>query len=124
MILEPKVRALQTCRVFYREVISRGLGAFRARAQRRLEEGEIKRDTLIRFPQLIVAPALTAIMWKSNIRASSSRDFRRQALIQAHIESLFDREERPSGGSDGLLFPLLLALAACGNNGSQSFKAG
>lgn len=93
LILTEGPRFPKLAEFYYREVISRGLGAFRARAQRALKDGEIKRDTLVRFPQLIVAPGLTAIMWKSMFDKFEPLDAR--ALMQAHIENLFDREERP-----------------------------
>lgn len=93
LILTEGPRFPKLAEFYYREVISRGLGAFRARAQRAFKEGEIKRDTLVRFPQLIVAPALTAIMWKSMFDKFEPLDAK--ALMQAHIENLFDREERP-----------------------------
>lgn len=92
LILTEGPRFPKLAEFYYREVISRGLGAFRARAQRAVKEGELKSDTLVRFPQLIVAPALTAIMWKSMFDKFEPLDAK--ALMKAHIENLFDKEER------------------------------
>ncbi len=93
LILTEGPRFPQLAEFYYREVIARGLGAFRARAQRALKNGELKSDTLVQFPQLIVAPALTAIMWKSMFDKFEPLDAK--ALMKAHIDNLFDREERP-----------------------------
>lgn len=93
LILTEGSRFPKLAEFYYREVIARGLGAFRARAQRALKEGDLKSDTLVRFPQLVVAPALTAIVWKSMFDKFEPLDA--AALMKAHIENLFDREERP-----------------------------
>jgi AcrR family transcriptional regulator len=92
LILTEGPRFPKLAEFYYREIISRGLGAFRARAQRAVDEGELKSDALVRFPQLVVAPALTSIMWKSMFDKFEPLDAK--AFMQAHIENLFDREER------------------------------
>jgi AcrR family transcriptional regulator len=93
LILTEGPRFPKLAEFYYREVISRGLAALRARAQQAVKSGEMKSDALVRFPQLIVAPALTAIMWKSMFDRFEPLDAK--ALMQAHIENLFDKEERP-----------------------------
>jgi AcrR family transcriptional regulator len=93
LILTEGPRFPKLAEFYYREVISRAISAFRSRAQRAVKEGELKSDTLARFPQLIVAPALTAIMWKSMFDRFEPLDAR--ALMKAQIEILFDKEERP-----------------------------
>ena len=49
---------------YYREVIARVLPIVRARLVLAVERGELEHDALARFPQLLVAPALLAILWK------------------------------------------------------------
>lgn len=93
LILTEGPRFPKLAEFYYREIISRGLGAFRARAERAVKEGELGSDALARFPQLIIAPALTAIMWKSMFERFEPLDAR--ALMKAQIEILFDKEERP-----------------------------
>jgi len=92
LILTEGPRFPNLAEFYYREVISRGLNAFRARAQRAVDEGELKSDALVRFPHLIVAPAMIAIMWKSMFEKFEPLDVR--ALMRAQIESLLDKEER------------------------------
>jgi AcrR family transcriptional regulator len=93
LILTEGPRFPKLAEFYFREVISRGLSALRARVQRAVREGELKSDMLVRFPQLIVAPALTSIMWKSMFDKFEPLDAK--ALMHAHIENLFDKEERP-----------------------------
>ncbi len=93
LILAEGPRFPKLAEFYYREVISRGLTAFRTRAERAVQEGELKGSTLVRFPQLIVAPALTAIIWKSMFERFEPLDVK--ALMKAQIEILFDKEERP-----------------------------
>jgi len=47
----------------YRNVVSRGIAMVRAIAQRGIERGELTNDALVRFPQLLPAPVLTAVIW-------------------------------------------------------------
>jgi AcrR family transcriptional regulator len=93
LILTEGPRFPKLAEFYYREVISRALAALRARAERAVRDGELKSDALLRFPQLIVAPALTAIMWKSMFDKFEPLDAK--AFMKAHIENLFDKEERP-----------------------------
>ncbi|MBY0533126.1 MAG: TetR/AcrR family transcriptional regulator [Xanthobacteraceae bacterium] len=92
LILTEGPRFPKLAEFYYREIISRAISAFRTRAARAAKEGELRSDTLARFPQLIVAPALTAIMWKSMFDKFEPLDAK--ALMKAHIEILFDKEER------------------------------
>src|SRR6478735_3565517 len=50
---------------YYREVIARVLPVIRGRLMLAVERGELAHDALARFPQLLVAPALLAILWSS-----------------------------------------------------------
>ncbi len=92
LILTEGPRFPKLAEFYYREVISRGLGAFRSRAAQAYKAGELRTDALVRFPQLMVSPALTAIMWKSMFDRFEPLDAR--ALMQAHIDNLFDKDAR------------------------------
>ena len=71
---------------YYREVLSRILKAVRALLRRALERGEIADDMLIRFPQLLGAPGLIAIIWSGLFDRFEPLDVR--ALMRAHFEHL------------------------------------
>jgi AcrR family transcriptional regulator len=72
----------------YRNVVERALAAMRALLARARERGELKDDTLIRFPQLIVAPAMTAIVWSGLFERFAPLDV--AAMMRAHIDTLFE----------------------------------
>jgi len=77
---------------YYREVVSRGIAAVRSLLTRALERGELRNDAVIRFPQLLVAPGIVAIIWGSLFEPHDPLDVR--ALMRAHLDLLFG-EERP-----------------------------
>jgi AcrR family transcriptional regulator len=71
----------------YREVLSRVIALVRAFLRRAIERGEIETDALIRFPQLLVAPGLVAIVWSGLFDRFEPLDVR--ALMRAHLDLLF-----------------------------------
>src|SRR5690242_13959316 len=50
---------------YYREVVSKGLAGMRAMIELGIARGEIKHTNLARYPQIMVAPALIAVIWQS-----------------------------------------------------------
>jgi len=72
---------------YYREVIGRVLPVMRALLKQAVERGELSHDALARFPQLLVAPALMAVMWSGLFERFEPLDVRQ--LMQAHLELLF-----------------------------------
>jgi AcrR family transcriptional regulator len=72
---------------YYREVIARVLPAVRERLRLAVECGELTHDALARFPQLLVAPGLMAIIWSGLFERFAPLDVRE--LMRAHLELLF-----------------------------------
>ena len=72
---------------YYREVIARVLAAMRALLNRAVENGELRNDALARFPQLLVAPALVALVWNGLFERFAPLDVRE--LMRAHLDLLF-----------------------------------
>ena len=72
----------------YRNVVERAIAAMRALLTRARERGELKDDTLIRFPQLIVAPGIVAIVWSGLFDRFAPLDV--EAMMRAHIDTLFE----------------------------------
>jgi AcrR family transcriptional regulator len=72
---------------YYREVLSRIFGGARKRLQRALDDGEISHAALVRFPQLIAAPGITAIIWSGLFDRFEPLDVRE--LLQAQMNILF-----------------------------------
>jgi AcrR family transcriptional regulator len=73
---------------YYREVLSRVLDAVRGLVRRAIKRGEMHGDALIRFPQLIAAPGVVAILWSGLFDRFEPLDVR--ALMRAHFELIFD----------------------------------
>jgi hypothetical protein len=74
---------------YYREVISRALDAIRTILRRAHERGELKTDALVRFPQLLVAPGIVAVIWSGLFDRFEPIDIR--ALLRTHFDILLDQ---------------------------------
>lgn len=72
---------------YYREVLSRILKAVRARLTRALDRGEISDDTLVRFPQLLGAGSVLAVVWHGLFDRFEPLDVR--AMMRAYFDRLF-----------------------------------
>jgi AcrR family transcriptional regulator len=72
---------------YYREVIARVLPVVHERLVQAVERGELAHDALARFPQLLVAPLLMAILWESLFGRIAPLDVRQ--LVRAHLDLLF-----------------------------------
>ena len=71
---------------YYREVIARVVPAVRALLARAAARGELPNDALARFPQLLVAPGLMAIIWNGMFERFDPLDV--EKLMQAHLDVL------------------------------------
>jgi AcrR family transcriptional regulator len=69
---------------YYREVLSRMLEVLRKILRRAAERGELKSDIFVRFPQLLVAPGVIAILWNGLFGKFEPLDPR--ALMRAHFD--------------------------------------
>ena len=92
LVITEGPRFPQLAEVYYREVIKRAVAAVRAIVQHAIERGEIKGDALKRFPQLLVAPGLVAIIWEALFARFEPLDV--AAMMRAHIDLLFAALER------------------------------
>ena len=72
---------------YYREVIARVMPAMRAMLMRAVERGELGNDALARFPQLLIAPGLVAVLWNGLFDKFSPLDVRE--LMRAHLDLIF-----------------------------------
>jgi AcrR family transcriptional regulator len=71
---------------YHREVVSRGLRLMGELLQRAGAKGELAADGIARFPQLIVAPLILAIVWDGLFAAIEPLDVR--GLLKLHRELL------------------------------------
>jgi AcrR family transcriptional regulator len=71
---------------YYREVLSRVIGAVRSLLRRATTRGEIP-EGLADFPQIVAAPGLVAIVWSGLFERFEPLDVRK--MMKTHIELLF-----------------------------------
>jgi AcrR family transcriptional regulator len=74
---------------YHREVVSRGLELMRAVARQAVARGEFSSDAAARFPQLIVAPLLVAVIWDALFSRLQPLDV--AGLLRAHRDLLTAR---------------------------------
>jgi AcrR family transcriptional regulator len=72
---------------YYREVVSRGLAGMRALIELGINRGEIKQKNLAQFPQIMVAPALIAVIWQSLFGRHAPLDA--IAMFRVHLDLIF-----------------------------------
>jgi AcrR family transcriptional regulator len=73
----------------YRNVVSRIMPLIRKVAERAAERGEFPNDAAARFPQLIAAPLIAAVIWDALFSRIEPLDA--GALFRAHLEVLTGR---------------------------------
>lgn len=75
---------------YYHHVVERALAALRRLLERALARGELSDDRLIKFPQLVMAPAIAAIIWSSLFDRFAPLDM--SGLLRAHLDTLLGPE--------------------------------
>jgi AcrR family transcriptional regulator len=86
---------------YYEQVIAKGRETLQAFIDRGIERGEFKPTPLRDFPQLIIAPALLAVIWRTLFERHHHLDT--NALLKTHIDLILDAirapgREPPGGG--------------------------
>jgi AcrR family transcriptional regulator len=74
---------------YHREVLARVVPAVRSLFERAVARGELSDDALARFPQLLVAPCLLAIIWNSMFERFAPLDV--EELMRVHLDVLFGK---------------------------------
>jgi len=72
---------------YYREVVSRGLAGMRALIELGGARGEIRQENLARFPQILVAPAIVAVIWQSLFARHAALDA--IEMFRVHLDLIF-----------------------------------
>jgi AcrR family transcriptional regulator len=72
---------------YYREVVSRGLAALRGLIELGVKRGEIREPKLAQFPQLLIAPLLASVLWKSLFERHAPLDA--EAMLRTHLDLIF-----------------------------------
>jgi AcrR family transcriptional regulator len=72
---------------YYREVVSKGLAGMRAMIELGINRGEIKNASLAKFPQIMVAPAMIAVIWQSLFEKHAPLDA--VEMFRTHLDLIF-----------------------------------
>lgn len=72
---------------YFREVVSKGLAGMHALIQLAITRGEIRHRELAQFPQLMVAPAIVAVIWQSLFARHAPLDG--IAMFRVHLDLIF-----------------------------------
>jgi len=72
---------------YYREVVSRGLAGMRALIELGIARGEIRQKGLKDFPQIVVAPAMVAVIWQGLFARHAPLDA--TAMLRVHLDLIF-----------------------------------
>jgi AcrR family transcriptional regulator len=72
---------------YYREVVSRGLAGMRALIELGIQRGEIRNEALARFPQIVVAPAIVAVIWQGLFGKQAPLDA--SEMFRVHLDLIF-----------------------------------
>ena len=72
---------------YYREVVSKGLAGMRAMIELGIARGEIANRNLAKFPQIMVAPALVAVIWQSLFAKHAPLDA--IEMLRTHLDLIF-----------------------------------
>lgn len=75
---------------YYHNVVERALAGMRVLIGAAIARGELRDDTLLRFPQLIIAPAMLAVIWSGLFERFAPLDVK--ALMKSHLDVYFGQE--------------------------------
>jgi AcrR family transcriptional regulator len=75
---------------YYHSVVERALAGMRVLIGAAIARGELRDDTLLRFPQLIIAPAMLAVIWSGLFERFAPLDVK--ALMKSHLDVYFGQE--------------------------------
>lgn len=74
---------------YYREVVEHVMLVIRRLAQQAVERGELPNDSLVRFPQLLGAPGIVAIIWSGLFDRWVKLDA--EAFMRAYLDLVFGK---------------------------------
>ena len=92
LIVSEGARFPSIAEFYYREVVERAMVAMRHVIERGIARGEIEHTALARFPQLVAAPAIAAVVWGGMFERFAPLDV--ENFMHAHIEVLLAKGGR------------------------------
>jgi AcrR family transcriptional regulator len=95
MLVAESARFPQLADIYHREIIAPGMRAMREALRKGRASGEFRKTRALEFPQLVVAPALVAMLWKLLFADRHPLDL--DAYMKAHMEFVLGGLEKPRG---------------------------
>jgi AcrR family transcriptional regulator len=89
LVISEGARFPKLAEFYYREVVERGMTTVTSLLERGIARGEVSNAALARYPQLVAAPAVLAIIWAGLFDRFSKLDV--AGMMRAHIELLLGR---------------------------------
>jgi AcrR family transcriptional regulator len=86
LLIAESHRFPQLADVYLREVIGPGMAALRALVEKGVASGEFRKTKITEFPEILVSPALLAVVWTLVLGAGQPLDL--DAYMEAHLELL------------------------------------
>ena len=77
---------------YYREVVARGLAGMRSLIELGIARGEIRQQNLARYPQIVVAPVLVAVIWQGLFGRHAPLDA--AEMFRVHLDLIFGERRR------------------------------
>jgi AcrR family transcriptional regulator len=87
LIMAEGARFPSLAEFYYREVVERGMAGMRKLIEYGIGRGEIHSEALVRFPQIVVAPAMVAVIWQGLFNKYAPLDA--MAMLKIHIDLIF-----------------------------------
>jgi len=91
LIMTEGPRFPQLAEFHYNHVVKRAIAGMRALLDAAWRRGELRNDALVRFPQLVVAPGLMAIVWSGLFDRFAPLDV--AAMMRAHLDLILGTGE-------------------------------
>ncbi len=92
MLVAESGRFPQLAEIYYQEIIVPGMRAMRQTLMSGITEGNFRKSAALDFPQMIVAPALVAMLWQLLFSGRHPLDL--DAYVKAHVEFVLGAIER------------------------------
>jgi len=86
MVIAEGPRFPEMARFYHAEIISKGRGMLRTLLERGVTRGEFRASALSDYPEIVIAPALVAAVWKLLFEPYEPMDS--AAFAEAHLEAM------------------------------------
>lgn len=93
LVITEGARFPKLAEFYHREVLSRLFLAVQALLKRAADSGELRNAAVVKFPQLIGAPAIVGIIWNSLFEKFEPLDVR--GFLHAQLDLIFTEARRP-----------------------------